>query len=90
MKCSQTLMNIAVVSVEGHSPWLKQWTTLLLEHILKQPMALVHHCEYKRIVPFTLKLHVFDAFFFDVVSVIKAGCVCQIHKQTHFYLHSSN
>lgn len=31
MKRSQTLMNIAVVSAEGHSPWLKQWMVLLLK-----------------------------------------------------------
>ena len=38
------------------------------------------------LVPFTLKLHVFYAFLFNVVSVIETSCVCQIQKQTHFYL----
>lgn len=33
MNCPQILMNIAVVSAEGHSPWLKQRMALLLEDI---------------------------------------------------------
>lgn len=38
------------------------------------------------LVPSTLKLHIFDAFFFNVVAVIKTRSVRQIHKQTHFHL----
>lgn len=40
--------------------------------------------------PFTLKLHVFYAFLFNVVAVVKAGSVCQVHEQTHFNLRSKN
>lgn len=87
MKCSQSLMNIAVVSAEGHSPWLKQWATLLLEHIgIALPPAYIDENE---LIPFTVKLHIFDAFFFNVVAVIKASSVCQVHKQTHFHLQSN-
>lgn len=38
------------------------------------------------LIPFTLKLHIFYAVFFNVVAVIKASSVRQIHKQTHFHL----
>lgn len=87
MKCSQSLMNIAVVSAEGHSPWLKQWATLLLEHIgIALPPA---NIDGNELIPFTVKLHIFDAFFFNVVAVIKASSVCQVHKQTHFHLQSN-
>lgn len=86
MKFSQSLMNIAVVSLEGHSPWLKQQMALLLEDI--QMVYAPWNATVN--VPFTLKLHVFDAFFFDVFAVIKARSVRQIHKQAHFHLHSSD
>lgn len=39
-----------------------------------------------RILPFAWKLHVFYAFLFNVIAVIETRSVCQIHKQTHFYL----
>lgn len=79
-------MNIAVVSWEGHSPWLKQWMALLLEDA-----QMVYALKKINVnVPFTLKLHVFDAFFFNVFAVIEACSVRQIHKQAHFHLHSSN
>lgn len=84
MKCSQSRMNIAVVSAEGHSPWLKQWATLLLERIGPA------HTDGNELIPFTVELHIFDAFFFNVVAVIKASSVCQVHEQTHFHLQSSN
>lgn len=38
------------------------------------------------ILPFALKLHVLYAFFFNVIAVIEARSVGQIHKQTHFDL----
>ena len=40
----------------------------------------------KLLVPFTLHLHIFYAVFFNVVAVIKACSVRQIHEQTHFHL----
>lgn len=88
MKCSQSLMNIAVVSAEGHSPWLKQGATQLLEHI--GTACAPAYINGDELIPFTVKLHIFDAFFFNVVAVIKASSVCQVHKQTHFHLQSSN
>lgn len=39
-----------------------------------------------KLVPFTLQLHVVDAFFFNVVAVVKASSVRQIHEQTHLHL----
>ena len=38
------------------------------------------------LIPFTLKFHIFNAVFFNVITVIKAGSVGQIHKQTHLDL----
>lgn len=38
------------------------------------------------LIPFTRKFDIFDSIFFNVVAVIKASRVGQIHKQTHFHL----
>lgn len=38
------------------------------------------------LLPFALKLHIFDPFFFNVPVLVEAGGVRQIHKQTHFHL----
>ena len=85
MKCSQSLMNVSVVSFEGLSPWLKQnrGSLDLLHNYITQFVQLMTAAP---LLPFTLKFHIFYALCLDVFAVVKASSVRQIHKQTHFHL----
>lgn len=82
MKCSHNRMNDAVVSLEGHSLWLEK-KTLVIEH---SASPLTYYTFPLISIPFTWEFHIFDAFFFQVVGVIKAFSVGQIHQQTQFNL----
>lgn len=80
MKFSHSLMNIAVVSFEGHSPWLNKSKDKAACYCqINHNSYLVQHITNK-LLPSTLKLHIIHAFSFNVVAVIKASCVCQINK----------
>lgn len=53
--------------------------------IYNYPMFKYFYAHYKNI-PFTLKFEVFDPFFFDICSFVKACGVRQIDQQAHLHL----